>query len=96
MHIYKVFILYLNIFELNMNTRGNYAKLFRNYYPNSQVKMAELRECESSQDKKLQGTCIEGSVCTSDVIISDIVQVRDIRHLPLESKQHGKTLAYQE
>ena len=65
-------------------------------YPNLQVKMVELQECKSSQDKKMQGTCTEGSVRTSDMIISDIVQVRDIRHVPLESKQYRKTLAYQE
>ena len=52
--------------------------------------MVELQECKSSQDKKMQGTCTEGSVRTSDMIISDIVQVRDIRHVPLESKQYRK------
>ena len=79
--------------------------------------MAELGECESSQDKKMQRTCTEGSVCTNDVTLLDNVNVIDIRtkvsvcmsdvttsnivqdkdssHVPLESNEHGTTLAYQ-
>ena len=79
--------------------------------------MAELGECESSQDKKMQGTCTKGpvwmndvtlsdnvkvldvrtkvSVCMSDVTTSNIVQDKDSSHVPLESNQHRKTLAYQ-
>ena len=30
--------------------------------------MAELWECKSSQDKKMQGTYTEGSICTSGMI----------------------------
>ena len=41
--------------------------------------MAELGECESSQDEKVQGTCTEGSVRTNDVTSSDNVKVIDIR-----------------
>ena len=58
-------------------TRLNCPK--RSAYPNSQVKMAEPGECESSQDEKMQGTCTEGSVCTNDVTSSDNVKIIDIR-----------------
>ena len=36
-------------------------------------------ECESSQDKKMQGTCTEGPVCTNDVTPSENAKVIDIR-----------------
>ena len=55
-----------------------YAQL-KSPYPNSQVKMAELVECESSQDRKMQGTCTEGSVCTNDITSSDSVKIIGIR-----------------
>ena len=58
-------------------TRLNHPKRYA--YLNSQVRMVELGECESSQDKKMQGTCTEGFVCTNDVISSDNVMVIDIR-----------------
>ena len=48
-------------------------------YPNSQVNMAELGECKSSQDRKIQGTHTERSVRTNDVTSSDNVKVIDIR-----------------
>ena len=35
------------------------------------------------------------SVCMSDVTPSNIVQDKDISHVPLESNQHRETLAYQ-
>ena len=79
--------------------------------------MVELGECESSQDEKMQGTCMEGCICMNNITLSDTVKVIDIRtnvsvcmsdmttsnivqdkdssHVPLESNQHGKTLAYQ-
>ena len=48
-------------------------------YPNSQVKMAEPRECDLSQDEKIQGTCTKRSVQTNDVTSSDNVKNLDIR-----------------
>ena len=41
--------------------------------------MAEPGECESSQNKKMPGTCTEGSVCTNDVTYLDNVKIIDIR-----------------
>ena len=58
-------------------TRLNRPK--KTAYPNSQAKMAELGECESSQDEKMQGTCTERTVRTNDVTSSDNVKILDIR-----------------
>ena len=35
------------------------------------------------------------SVCMSDMTTSNIVKDKDSNHIPLESNQHGKTLAYE-
>ena len=59
-------------------TRLNCPK--RSTYSNSQVKMAELGECESSQDEKMQGACTEGSVHTNGITSSDNVKVIDIKN----------------
>ena len=47
-------------------------------YPNSQVKMAEQMECESSQDEEMQGTFTRRTVRINDVTSSEKCQ--DPRH----------------
>ena len=53
--------------------------IYLSTYPNLQVKMAELGECKSSQDKKMQGTCTEGSIRTNHVTSSNTVKVTEIK-----------------